>query len=886
MRRFNSINERLVFASENKTNQVLDSFETNKMGITNETVKHHSDEFGKNIITKQKKDSILKKIFNAFINPFTAILLILAVVSLFTNVIFAETSEKDPTTVIIIVVMVMISGILRFIQEQRSGSAAEKLIAMISNTTNIKRYGQEAKEIPIDEVVVGDIVYLSAGDMIPGDLRIIEAKDLFISQASLTGESEPVEKFAIETTVGTNVLEAQNLAFMGSDVISGSAVGVVIATGDETMLGRISIDLNKKRELTTFEIGINSVSWLLIRFMLVMVPVVLFINGFTNGDWLDASLFALSVAVGLTPEMLPMIVTTSLAKGSLAMAKEKTIIKNLNSIQNLGAIDILCTDKTGTLTQDEVILEFPLDVHGKIDLRVLRHAFLNSYYQTGLNNLMDKAIINSTLAEQDNDSSLKDLTNKYEKIDEIPFDFQRRRMSVIIQDQDGKVQMVTKGAIEEMLSVCRYVEYLGKVWPLTQKLEKIIINQVEQLNEKGLRVLGVSQKTDQDLVQKCTVSDEKDMVLIGYLAFLDPAKESTAPAIKALKEHGVATKILTGDNEKVTKAICQKVGLNVENILLGQDVTKMGLDKLKEVVETTTIFAKLSPEQKALIIKVLKENGHSVGYMGDGINDALALKASDVGISVDSGVDIAKEAADVILLDKDLMVLEKGLVEGRKVYANMIKYIKMTASSNFGNMFSVLIASAFLPFLPMAPIQLLLLNLIYDIVCITLPFDRVDEEYLKIPRTWEASSIGRFMLWMGPISSIFDIMTYVLMFYFIAPIMAGGSYQSLTNPDYFIAVFQTGWFIESMWSQILVIHLIRTAKVPFIQSKPALFVTIFTLLSAFVLTLIPFSHLAKAIGLTSLPAYYFGLLIIIVILYIALTTVVKRVYLNKYHEWL
>ena len=799
----------------------------------------------KNIITKQKKDSILKKIFNAFINPFTAILLILAVVSLFTNVIFAETSEKDPTTVIIIVVMVMRSGILRFIQEQRSGSAAEKLIAMISNTTNIKRYGQEAKEIPIDEVVVGDIVYLSAGDMIPGDLRIIEAKDLFISQASLTGESEPVEKFAIETTVGTNVLEAQNLAFMGSDVISGSAVGVVIATGDETMLGRISVDLNKKRELTTFEIGINSVSWLLIRFMLVMVPVVLFINGFTNGDWLDASLFALSVAVGLTPEMLPMIVTTSLAKGSLAMAKEKTIIKNLNSIQNLGAIDILCTDKTGTLTQDEVILEFPLDVHGKIDLKVLRHAFLNSYYQTGLNNLMDKAIINSTLAEQDNDSSLKDLTNKYEKIDEIPFDFQRRRMSVIIQDQDGKVQMVTKGAIEEMLSVCRYVEYLGKVWPLTQKLEKIIINQVEQLNEKGLRVLGVSQKTDQDLVQKCTVSDEK-----------------------------------------VTKAICQKVGLNVENILLGQDVAKMGLDKLKEVVETTTIFAKLSPEQKALIIKVLKENGHSVGYMGDGINDALALKASDVGISVDSGVDIAKEAADVILLDKDLMVLEKGLVEGRKVYANMIKYIKMTASSNFGNMFSVLIASAFLPFLPMAPIQLLLLNLIYDIACITLPFDRVDEEYLKIPRTWEASSIGRFMLWMGPISSIFDIMTYVLMFYFIAPIMAGGSYQSLTNPDYFIAVFQTGWFIESMWSQILVIHLIRTAKVPFIQSKPALFVTIFTLLSAFVLTLIPFSHLAKAIGLTSLPAYYFGLLIIIVILYIALTTVVKRVYLNKYHEWL
>ena len=871
MRKFNSINERLVFASENKTNQVLDSFETNKMGITNETVKHHSDEFGKNIITKQKKDSILKKIFNAFINPFTAILLILAVVSLFTNVIFAETSEKDPTTVIIIVVMVMISGILRFIQEQRSGSAAEKLIAMISNTTNIKRYGQEAKEIPIDEVVVGDIVYLSAGDMIPGDLRIIEAKDLFISQASLTGESEPVEKFAIETTVGTNVLEAQNLAFMGSDVISGSAVGVVIATGDETMLGRISVDLNKKRELTTFEIGINSVSWLLIRFMLVMVPVVLFINGFTNGDWLDASLFALSVAVGLTPEMLPMIVTTSLAKGSLAMAKEKTIIKNLNSIQNLGAIDILCTDKTGTLTQDEVILEFPLDVHGKIDLRVLRHAFLNSYYQTGLNNLMDKAIINSTLAEQDNDSSLKDLTNKYEKIDEIPFDFQRRRMSVIIQDQDGKVQMVTKGAIEEMLSVCRYVEYLGKVWPLTQKLEKIIINQVEQLNEKGLRVLGVSQKTDQDLVQKCTVSDEKDMVLIGYLAFLDPAKESTAPAIKALKEHGVATKILTGDNEKVTKAICQKVGLNVENILLGQDVAKMGLDKLKEVVETTTIFAKLSPEQKALIIKVLKENGHSVGYMGDGINDAPALRAADIGISVDGAVDIAREAADIILLEKSLMVLEEGVIEGRRTFANMLKYIKMTASSNFGNVFSVLVASAFLPFLPMLPLHLLIQNLLYDVSQVAIPFDNVDDEQIQKPQRWNPADLGRFLIFFGPISSIFDILTFCLMWW----VFHANTPETQT-------LFQSGWFVVGLLSQTLIVHMIRTRRVPFIQSCASWPLMIMTVIVMIVGIALPFSPLASYLQLQALPLSYFPWLVAILAGYMTLTQLVKGFYSRRY----
>ena len=886
-------NHRIEHAATNPIKEVLKSLHTTLRGLDAENIVVSRTKYGTNKVTHEKKQSLAKRLAGAFINPFTAILFCLAVVSTMTDMVFpyfsllgSSPEDFDPLTVVIILTMVMISGTLRFVQESRSGNAAEKLLSMITTTCTVTRREQEKIEIPMDDLVVGDIVHLSAGDMIPADVRILDAKDLFISQASLTGESEPVEKTPKVCAQKESITDYSNIAFMGSNVISGSATAVVVCTGDRTLFGSMASAIAGEAVETSFTKGVNAVSWVLIRFMLVMVPLVFFINGITKGDWLDAFLFGISVAVGLTPEMLPMIVTTCLAKGAVSMSKKQTIVKNLNSIQNFGAIDILCTDKTGTLTQDKVVLEYHLNVNGEDDTRVLRHAYLNSYFQTGYKNLMDLAIIHRTEEEEAADPKLLDLSENYVKVDEIPFDFQRRRMSVIIQDQDGKVQMVTKGAIEEMLSVCRYVEYLGKVWPLTQKLEKIIINQVEQLNEKGLRVLGVSQKTDQDLVQKCTVSDEKDMVLIGYLAFLDPAKESTAPAIKALKEHGVATKILTGDNEKVTKAICQKVGLNVENILLGQDVAKMGLDKLKEVVETTTIFAKLSPEQKALIIKVLKENGHSVGYMGDGINDALALKASDVGISVDSGVDIAKEAADVILLDKDLMVLEKGLVEGRKVYANMIKYIKMTASSNFGNMFSVLIASAFLPFLPMAPIQLLLLNLIYDIACITLPFDRVDEEYLKIPRTWEASSIGRFMLWMGPISSIFDIMTYVLMFYFIAPIMAGGSYQSLTNPDYFIAVFQTGWFIESMWSQILVIHLIRTAKVPFIQSKPALFVTIFTLLSAFVLTLIPFSHLAKAIGLTSLPAYYFGLLIIIVILYIALTTVVKRVYLNKYHEWL
>ena len=582
-----------------------------------------------------------------------------------------------------------------------------------------------------------------------------------------------------------------------------------------------------------------------------------------------------------------MIITASLAKGSIIMAKEKVVIKKLNAIQDLGAIDILCTDKTGTLTQDEIVLEYPLDIHGELDLSVLRRAYLNSYFQTGLKNLMDRAIINRTHKEAKKHEIVRNLDQTFHKIDELPFDFERRRMSVIVKDEDGVVSMVTKGALEEMLSVSTYVEYKGEIKRLTDEVRQEVLAEVAQLNEQGLRVLGVSYKTDLDENDIFSVEDEGDMILTGYLAFLDPPKPSAAPAIKALAEYGVTTKILTGDNEKVTQAVCEKVGLDVERILLGSEIDTMTDQELAQVVETTTVFAKLSPDQKARIILSLKNNGHKVGYMGDGINDAPSMKVSDVGISVDTAVDIAKETADVILLDKDLMVLEKGLVEGRKVYANMTKYIKMTVSSNFGNIFSLLFASIFLPFLPMAPVHLIVLNLIYDLSCIALPFDNVDKEFLKKPRIWEANSIMRFMAWIGPISSVFDIITYMLLYFLVVPMILGHGYNhGAADAAAFIMVFQTGWFIESMWSQTMVIHMLRSPKLPFIQSRPAFSVVVTTLAAAFFVTSLPYSPLASILKLSQLNGLYFVLLFAIIVLYMLSVTVVKRIYIKKYKEWL
>jgi Mg2+-importing ATPase len=892
MVRTDNTDRRFYETSAKETHAVLSELNTSEKGLSEDMVAEMRDLYGNNKVTQGKKKSLLKRIIEAFVNPFTAILFALAIVSFVTDVLLAEDGEKNLTTVIIILTMVMISGLLRFVQETRSGNAAERLSEMVKTTTAVERQENGREEILLEDVVVGDIVYLAAGDMVPADVRILKAKDLFVSQSALTGESEPVEKIPSIVKQGEygSVTEYHNLAFMGSTVVSGSATCVVVATGNDTLFGAIAKGLTAKPIQTSFEKGVNSVSWILIRFMLVMVPVVLFINGFTKGDWLGALLFAISVAVGLTPEMLPMIVTTCLAKGAVAMSQKKTIIKNLNAIQNLGSMDVFCTDKTGTLTQDKVVLEYHLDVHGNEDVRVLRHAFLNSYYQTGLKNLMDISIIDRTEKESVNEITLHGLSTHYAKVDEIPFDFERRRMSVVVADKNGKTQMITKGAVEEMLSISNYAEYKGKVEPLTDAVREDILATVDSLNDEGMRVIAVAQKTNPSPVGAFSVADEANMVLMGYLAFLDPPKETTAAAIKALNELGVAVKILTGDNDRVTRCICKQVGLQVDNLLLGSDVERMSEEELKKAVEVTNVFAKLSPQQKSTIVTLLRENGHVIGYMGDGINDATAMKASDVGISVDTAVDIAKESAHVILLEKDLMVLENGIIEGRKTYANMIKYIKMTASSNFGNMFSVLVASAFLPFLPMASIHLILLNLIYDISCTAIPWDNVDKEFIMVPRRWNPSSISKFMIWIGPTSSVFDITTYLLMYFIVCPAMTGGQlFHHITDPamqTYYIALFQTGWFVESMWSQTLVIHMIRTPKIPFIQSRASLPVIGLTFTGIAVLTVIPFTALGTAIGLAVLPAVYFAWLALTIVCYMALATLLKKIYIRRYGELL
>lgn len=898
-------NRRIQFAATHPTQETLGYLNTTLCGLEPGKVEENRSEYGSNKVTREKKKTLPQRLAGAFINPFTAILFCLALVSSFTDMIFPHFSlfgcvpkDFDCLTVVIILTMVFLSGTLRFVQESRSGNAAEKLLAMITTTCTVTRKGQEMAEIPLDEVVVGDIVHLSAGDMLPADVRILDAKDLFVSQASLTGESEPIEKIPMVNETRDAITDYTNIAFMGSNVISGSASAVVVTVGDHTLFGSMASEVAHEAVETSFSKGVNAVSWVLIRFMLVMVPLVFVANGITKGDWLSAFLFGISIAVGLTPEMLPMIVTTCLAKGAVSMSKKQTIVKNLNSIQNFGAIDILCTDKTGTLTQDKVVLEYHLNVNGEDDLRVLRHAYLNSYFQTGYKNLMDVAIIQKTEEEEADDPQLVDLSEHYVKVDEIPFDFARRRLTTVVQNRDGKTQMVTKGAVEEMLSICSFAECDGKVRPMTKELKSRILATVDDLNEKGFRVLAIAQKSNPSPAGAFGVTDECDMVLMGYLAFLDPPKESTADAIKALKAHGVTTKILTGDNDKVTRTICKQVGLKVRNMLLGSDLENMSDQELAKAAETTDVFAKLTPDQKARVVSVFRENGHTVGFMGDGINDASAMKSADIGISVDTAVDVAKESADIVLLEKDLMVLEEGIIEGRKTYANMIKYIKMTASSNFGKMFSVLAASALLPFLPMESLQLIFLNLIYDLSCTAIPWDNVDEEFISVPRKWDASSVGSFMMWIGPTSSVFDWMTYIFMYFVFCPLFVsrGVLYNDLAShfagadlvrmQTAYVAMFQTGWFIESMWSQTLVIHMIRTPKLPFIQSHASAPLTLMTFTGIGVLTIIPFTTFGRMLGFVALPTAYFAYLIPCILLYMVLATSLKKAYVRHYGELL
>ena len=879
-----AMRDRLYAASEYTAEELLGLYNVPAGGLTDALAERSRDEYGANILTNGKKDSTAKRLAEAFISPFTLVLLALAVISVFTDIVFASAGERSYATVGIISAMVIVSGTLRYVQETRSCNVAEKLTGMLHTTACAERGGVK-REIPIEEIVVGDTIHLSAGDMIPADLRILAAKDLFISQSALTGESEPVEKTACSGGARDTLTDTENLAFMGSNVVSGSATAVAVAVGNGTMLGNMAGSLNGEAPKTAFEKGVNSVSWVLIRFMLIMVPVVLFINGFTKGDWVQALLFAISVAVGLTPEMLPMIVTACLAKGAVVMSREKVIIKNLNSIQNLGSMDILCTDKTGTLTQDRVVLEYHLNVDGAEDERVLRHAFLNSYFQTGLKNLIDIAVI-----ARQQELGTGDLTERYTKVDEIPFDFERRRMSVVVRDRAGKTQLVTKGAVEEMLKCCSFAECGGSVLPLTDEVRSLVTSRSDAMNEQGMRVIAVAQKTNPAPAGEFSAADERDMVLIGFLAFLDPPKDTTKAAVQALTEYGVSVKILTGDNGKVTRAICSQVGLDAENMLLGSEIDALTDAQLGRLAAGVTVFAKLSPAQKARIVSVLRERGHSVGFMGDGINDAAAMRAADVGISVDTAVDIAKETAGVVLLEKDLMVLERGVVEGRKIYANMIKYIKITASSNFGNMLSVLASSAFLPFLPMASIHLILLNLIYDVSCTAMSWENVDAEYLRSPRKWDAAGISRFMLRIGPTSSAFDIATFLLMYFVICPAFTGGElYTSLTDPAsraLYVSIFQTGWFVESMWSQALVIHMLRTPKLPFVQSRAAAPVTLLTLAGSCAVTVIPFTPLGRALGFTALPAAYFLWLAAIVAGYMLLATAVKKSYVRRYGELL
>lgn len=840
-----------------------------------EEVEVRQELYGANAVVHEQKKRPVILFMRTFINPFIGVLTALAVISLVLDVLMAEPGEKEWTGVAIITTMVIFSAILRFWQEWKAGEATDSLMKMVKNTCCVERVEQPEEEIDIKDLVPGDIVYIAAGDMIPADIRIIESKDLFISQSSLTGESEPIEKYpevrGKQYRKGS-VLELDNICYMGSTVISGSARGIVFETGTQTYLGTIAKSITGVRATTAFDKGISKVSFLLIRFMLVMVPFVFLVNGVTKGDWFEAFIFAVSVAVGLTPEMLPMIVTANLSKGAVAMSKKKTIVKNLNAIQNFGAMNILCTDKTGTITCDNIILEKYINADGTDDngRRILRHAYFNSYFQTGLRNLMDKAILSHVKELQ-----MEHLRDDYIKVDEIPFDFIRRRMSVVVENKLQKRQIITKGAVEEVLSICSYAEFDGKVHELTDELRKKATTISEQMNKEGMRVLAVAHKSFVDKDRDFAVEDETEMVLIGYLAFLDPPKPSASEAIKQLHEYGVEVKILSGDNDAIVKTIGRQVGIDTAHALTGQEIDKMSDEELSALVVQTTLFSKLTPLQKTRIISLLQGLGNTVGFLGDGINDASALRQSDIGISVDSAVDIAKESADIILLEKDLMVLENGVLEGRKTFGNITKYIKMTASSNFGNMFSVMAASAFLPFLPMMPIHLLIQNLLYDISQTTIPFDRMDPEYLKKPRVWDASDLSRFMIYIGPISSIFDIVTYLVMW----------NVFGCNSPEH-QTLFQSGWFVEGLLSQTLIVHMIRTRKIPFIQSRATWPVMGLTFLIMGIGIAIPFTPFGRSIGLQALPLSYFPWLVGILLSYCVLTQLIKQWYIKKFTRWL
>ncbi|MGN2497170.1 magnesium-translocating P-type ATPase [Serratia nevei] len=874
----------------NSIAQTLANLKCNRNGLTQDDADERLEQFGANQVAHDKAPHALVQLIKAFNNPFIFVLMVLAAISFFTDYWLPRQSgeETELTGVIIILTMVTLSGLLRFWQEYRTNKAAEALKSMVRTTATVLRRSSYSAhpltlEVPIRELVPGDIIQLSAGDMVPADVRLIASRDLFISQAILTGEAIPIEKYDAmgnvaqkssegEVSSENALLELSNICLMGTNVASGTATAVVVATGGRTYFGSLAKSIVGSRAQTAFDRGVNSVSWLLIRFMLVMVPVVLLINGFTKGDWSEAALFALAVAVGLTPEMLPMIVSSNLAKGAIAMSRRKVVVKRLNAIQNFGAMDVLCTDKTGTLTQDRIILEHHIDVTGARDNEVLHLAWLNSFHQSGMKNLMDQAVIRFGRGKPGIEA-----LGRFSKVDELPFDFVRRRLSIVVADENGKQQLICKGAVEEMLEIATHVREGDKTLELDDARRAALQALAREYNEDGFRVLVLATREldAQRPADPLSVADERDMVVQGLLTFLDPPKESAQQAIAALQENGVTVKVLTGDNPVITCKICRDVGLEPGEPLSGLQIEQMDDEELAREVEQRTVFTKLTPLQKSRVLKMLQANGHTVGFLGDGINDAPALRDADVGISVDTGTDIAKESADIILLEKNLMVLEEGVIKGRETFGNIIKYLNMTASSNFGNVFSVLVASAFIPFLPMLAIHLLIQNLMYDISQLSLPWDKMDKEFLRKPRKWDSKNIGRFMLWIGPTSSIFDITTYALMWYVFA-----------ANSVEHQALFQSGWFIEGLLSQTLVVHMLRTQKIPFIQSTAALPVLLTTGLVMALGIYIPFSPLGALVGLQPLPWEYFPWLAATLVSYCVVAQLMKRFYIRRFGEWL
>jgi len=838
-----------------KPDEVLQTLDTRLNGLTSTEVQSRLKTYGLNEVAREQRLTPLRRVYNVVKNPLVILLSILALISFITG---------DARSAIVILVMVVLGASLRYVQEARADNAAAKLRALVTTMVAVRRDGKD-QDIRLEQLVPGDVIHLAAGDMVPADVRLLSSKDLFVNQATLTGEMMPVEKRELIDKQGTEtLLEIATLCFLGTNIETGTATAAVLTTGKDTYLGSLAHELVGQRVLTSFDKGIDNFTWLMIRFILVMAPAVFLINGLSKKDWTEAFFFAMAVAVGLTPEMLPMIVTVNLSKGAIAMSHKKVIVKRLNAIQNFGAMDVLCTDKTGTLTQARIILERYLDIEGRDSERVINYGYLNSFYQTGLRNLLDVALLSYAV-----DNGHQVGNPQYTKIDEIPFDFVRRRMSVVVADEQAVHSLICKGAVEEILSLCTQFEFGDQAHPMDAANQTKAHALAHDLNEDGFRVIALAYKKIVKIQPAYAVADEADLTFLGFLAFLDPPKETARQAIEDLGHYKIKVKILTGDNEIVTSRICKQVGLPVERVLLGSEMVNLSDQALAEAADSTTVFAKLSPTDKQRIIKALQAKGHVVGFLGDGINDAPALRAADVGISVNSAVDIAKESSDIILLEQSLTVLKEGVIEGRKVFGNIIKYIRMAASSNFGNMFSVVGGSLFLPFLPMLPIQILTNNLLYDFSQTTISTDNVDEDWLAQPRKWEIGGLTKFIIFIGPISSIFDYLTFFLMLYV---------FNSWNNP----ALFHTGWFVESLFTQTLIIHVIRTNKIPFLQSRASRALILTSIIIVLIGAILPFSPLADSLGFVPLPLAFWPLLALMLLSYVVLTQIVKTWFIRRY----